>query len=152
MNYKINLNKKVNWEYYLNMYREYKNFDPKDFTKKKILKFNNYLGENKLSGAILSVSGGIDSAVTLALLKKNFELKNSNLKKIMAINQPIKSSNWALERAKELCDKFDIKLTIVDQSKIFEKIENIVYESTKIFPNKFSSGQMKSYMRTPINY
>lgn len=153
MNYKINsTTKKVNWEYYLNIYRKNRNFNPKNFTDKKIIKFNDYLGKNKLSGAVLSVSGGVDSAVTLVLLKKIFELKNSNLKKIMAINQPIKSSNWALERAKELCDKFDIKLTIVDQSKIFEKIENIVYESTKIFPNKFSSGQMKSYIRTPINY
>tara|TARA_B100000768_G_C11283367_1_gene380146 strand:- start:5441 stop:5554 length:114 start_codon:yes stop_codon:yes gene_type:complete len=33
-----------------------------------------------LSGAVLSVSGGVDSALTLALLKRTTELPNSNLK------------------------------------------------------------------------
>ena len=39
---------------------------------------------NNLSAAVLSVSGGIDSAVTLGLLKCTSKLEDSNLKKIYA--------------------------------------------------------------------
>ena len=139
-------------EKYLRKYRNEKNFNTKDWINMKIQKFNYYLKTNNLSGAVLSVSGGIDSAVTLALLKKTLELKNSKLKKILAINQPIHSSDWALNRAKELCEKMNIELKVVDQTETYNNLTSIVTDSTGLSPNKFSGGQLRSYMRTPINY
>lgn len=140
------------WEEYLSVYRKKRNFNVEEWTRKKINVFNEYLGKHNLSGAVLSVSGGVDSALTLALLKRTKELPNSNLKKIWAISQPIHSSEWALNRARELCKKLDIELKVIDQTEIFDNLTEIVGSVTGVKQNKFSGGQMRSYMRTPINY
>ena len=141
------------WTSYLYNYRRKQRiFSPKYFVRSKVKKFNEYLGKHNLSGAVLSVSGGIDSALTLALLKQTKELSNSNLKKIWAISQPIHSSDWALNRAKELCEKMDIELKVIDQTELFYNVTKLVGLATGVKENKFSGGQMRSYMRTPINY
>ena len=62
-----------NWNDYLDKYRSERNFNVEKWTKKKINVFNEYLGKHNLSGAVLAVSGGVDSALTLALLKKTKE-------------------------------------------------------------------------------
>ena len=141
-----------NWKDFLKKYRNKRNLNPEAWVNKKIHNFNKYLKNNNLTGAILSISGGVDSAVTLALLKKTMELDNSNLQKIWAINQPIHSSDWALNRAKEVCKKFNIELKVIDQTKIYNNLVDIISESTNIKSNKFSGGQLRSYMRTPVNY
>lgn len=140
------------WNQKLLEYRINRNFNPSEWVLNKANVFNEYLKKNNLYGAVLSVSGGIDSAVTLALLSYTLSLPNSNLKKIWAINQPIHSSNWALERANELCKHFDIELKVIDQTKYYDLITDLVYKETGVVNNNFSGGQMKSYMRTPINY
>lgn len=145
----------LKWEDSLINYRNVKNFDDNavcSWVRLKVNKFNEYLGKHNLSGVILSLSGGVDSAVTLALLLRTKELPNSNLKKILAINQPIHSSDWAYRRAKELCEKFNIELTVIDQTEIFDNLVNVIEKKTGIKSNKFSSGQLRSYMRTPVNY
>ena len=141
-----------NWKEYLKSYRFKRNFSPKYFVRTKVKKFNEYLGKHGLSGAVLSVSGGVDSALTLALLKQTKDLPNSNLKKIWAISQPIHSSDWALKRARELCEKMDIEIKVIEQTEFYDNITNIVSLVTGIKGNQFSGGQMRSYMRTPINY
>lgn len=142
-----------NWGSYLHNYRlKQRKFSPRYFVSTKVKKFNEYLGKHNLSGAVLSVSGGVDSALTLALLKQTKDLPNSNLKKIWAINQPIHSSDWALNRARELCQKMDIELKVIDQTETFDNLTELVGSATGVKENKFSGGQMRSYMRTPINY
>lgn len=148
----IEKNQNVYWKDELQNYRNSRNFNCEGWINNKIEKFNNYLEEHSLSGAVLSVSGGVDSALTLALLKKTKELSNSNLKKIWAISQPIHSSDWALNRARELCQKMDVDLKVIDQTTIFDNVTDLVTNATGIKCNKFSGGQMRSYMRTPINY
>ena len=133
-------------------YRNKKKFNSKEWINNKINNFNNYLIKHNLTGAVLSVSGGIDSAVTLALLEKTHQLKNSNLKKIVAINQPIHSSDWAFNRSKELCKKFNVELITIDQTNIFDSLTKEIESKIKIKIGKFSAGQLKSYMRTPVNY
>lgn len=139
---------KKTWESYLIEYRANAKFDVDIWVKEKCIKFNDYLGQHGLSGAVVSVSGGIDSAVILALLKYTMEMPNSNLKKIMALNQPIHSSKWALNRAEELCKAFNIELQIIDQSYMHNELTyKFGYEA-----NDFVKGQLRSYMRTPANY
>ena len=142
----------ASWSHSLSVYRMKRRFSSKYFVRSKVKKLNEYLGKHNLSGAVLSVSGGVDSALTLALLKQTAELPNSNLKKIWAISQPIHSSDWALTRAKELCDKLEIELKIIDQTELYDNITKLVSSATNIKENKFSGGQLRSYMRTPINY
>ena len=150
----VKSDKKCTWETYLDLYRATSEFNIETWVNDKCNKFNDYLIKHNLSGAVLSVSGGIDSATTLALLKKVMELPNSNLKKILALSQPVHSSSWALDRAKELCKSFDIKLLIIDQSDIHHNLVSKFDLYDDIVPrgNDFSKGQLKSYLRTPANY
>jgi NAD+ synthase (glutamine-hydrolysing) len=136
------------WRDFLQTYRETTNFLPSEWIKNKCKRFNEYLIEHNLSGAVVSVSGGIDSAVTLALLHYTMRLPDSHLKKITAINQPIHSSAWALDRSIELCKKFNIELTVIDQT----DIHTMITDRFPIDGTTFSKGQLRSYMRTPINY
>ena len=140
------------WEYYLNKYRNERDFDPESWIYDKCVKFNDYLTKSKLTGSVLSISGGIDSAVTLGLLKYTKGLENSNLKKIYAVSQPIHSSNWAYERAKELCIELEIEMITIDQTEIHNQITDMVEKKLNYKSNDFSRGQLKSYIRTPINY
>ena len=136
------------WRDFLQTYRETTNFSPSKWIENKCKRFNEYLIQHNLSGAVVSVSGGIDSAVTLALLHYTMRLPDSQLKKITALNQPIHSSAWALDRSIELCKKFDIELTVIDQT----DIHTMITERFPIDGTAFSKGQLRSYMRTPTNY
>ena len=143
---------KQNWREFLDKYRLERNFVPNNFVNNKVSKLNDYMNLHNLSGVVLSVSGGVDSAVTLGLLKKAMGVENSPIKKILAISQPIHSSTWALNRAQELCAKFNVKLVIIDQTELHTSLSDIIETKTNIKANKFSGGQLKSYMRTPVNY
>jgi len=142
----------MNLSYYLEKYRKEKSFCPSHWVTCICESFNSYLKEHNLSGAVISVSGGIDSSVTLALLKKVYELENSNLKKIYAVNQPIHSSDWSVNRSKELCDMCNVEMITVDQTDTHDVlVEKVNCEISKI-GNLYSQGQFRSYLRTPINY
>jgi NAD+ synthase (glutamine-hydrolysing) len=145
---------RVTWESYMETYRKTTAFDAATWIDKKCNLLNDYLLKHKLTGAVLSVSGGIDSATTLALLKKTMDLPNSNLKKVLALSQPIHSSSWALERAQELCKSYNIELVVIDQTDIHRNLVSKfdVYSDKLPRGNEFSKGQLRSYLRTPANY
>jgi len=143
----------TDWKSFLDKYRTETKFDVETWVKAKCNAFNEYLGKHGLSGAVLSVSGGVDSATTLALLKYTMSLPNSNLKKVLALSQPIYSSDWALSRAKELCDKFEMELVVIDQTNIHKDlVSKFEWGSNLPGGNEFSKGQLRSYLRTPANY
>jgi NAD+ synthase (glutamine-hydrolysing) len=152
--YNTKIRERVTWHTYLDTYREKTKFNVEEWTNKKCNLLNDYLGKHQLSGAVISVSGGIDSATTLALLKKTMEIPNSNLKKILAISQPIHSLYSALEKSKDLCSEFDIELIVIDQSDIHRNLVSKFELYSDVIQNgdEFSKGQLRSYLRTPANY
>jgi NAD+ synthase (glutamine-hydrolysing) len=152
--YNTQIRECVTWHTYLDIYREKTKFNVEEWINKKCNLLNDYLGKHQLSGAVISVSGGIDSATTLALLKKTMDMPNSNLKKILAINQPIHSSYSALEKSKDLCREFDIELIVIDQSDIHKNVISKfeLYDDVIQNGDDFSKGQLRSYLRTPANY
>src|SRR5690606_17656738 len=50
--------------------RKKKQFDPKEYLKFKTLALNNYLKKHNLNSVVIGISGGIDSAVSLGILKE----------------------------------------------------------------------------------
>jgi NAD+ synthase (glutamine-hydrolysing) len=133
-------------------YRERRNFKTEEWIDAKIDKFIDYLDKNGLRAAVISLSGGVDSAVTLGLLKRAFDRPNSPLKRIAGIAQPIHSSEWALRRAQETSLKFGVELFVVDQTELHDQLVNIVESATGMKGNVFSNGQLRSYQRTPVAY
>jgi len=136
----------------LQEYRAKRAFDPKTWTDRVCGDFNDYLRKSGLSACVVSVSGGVDSAVTLALCMHAAKMKNSPLKKVVAVSQPIQSSAWAYNRAKELCDKMGVPCFVVDQTKIHDELCTLIAKSIGIPRGKFADGMMRSYMRTPAGY
>ena len=137
---------------YLKTYRTSRAFNAAVWADEKCGKFNEYLKKHGLSGAVVAVSGGVDSACTLALMKHTMNLPGSVLKKVLAINQPIHSSDWALNRSKELCQAMGVECVVIDQTENHAALVKKVDEQTKITGSSFSTGQLRSYMRTPVSY
>ena len=140
------------WQEALSVYRKQRGFDEKKWIDDKCRKFNEYLKKHGITGTVLSVSGGVDSAVTLALLMHTMSLPDSNLKKVCALNQPIHSSDWAYNRAKELCNKFGVEMVTIDQTSFHDELTSTVTNNSSFSGTVFSKGQLRCYMRTPVNY
>ncbi len=72
-----------------------------------------------LSGAVIGLSGGIDSAVVAVLAKEAFG------DKLLCIMMPSKySSQSSLDDALELCDKFNLRVEKEDITSLLEAYEN----------------------------
>ncbi len=52
-------------------------------------KFNDYMRASGLTAAVINLSGGVDSAVSFALMKHAATLADSPVKKVVPIAQPI---------------------------------------------------------------
>ena len=137
---------------HLDQYRKELNFNSSAWIEDKCKKLAAYFEDSGLSGCVVSVSGGVDSAVTLALCLKAKELYPDTVKSVVAINQPIYSSSWAQIRAGELCEKFKTELHVINQTPLFEQLSNLVDTALEVKGEAYATGQLKSYMRTPVNY
>lgn len=137
---------------YLKRYRTERGFNPETKANEICKKLSDYMAKFGLTGCVISVSGGIDSAVTYALAKLTQKTYPDIVKRVVPLAQPIHSSDWALNRANELCSIFGDKPFIIDQTGIFDSLTSQVEEQTGLPGNDFSRGQMRSYMRTPVNY
>lgn len=68
------------------------------------------------------MSGGVDSAVTLGLMKYAMSMKDSPIQRILGISQPIHSSQWAYERAMECGKALGVDMVVVDQTSVFDSL------------------------------
>jgi len=98
------------------------------------------------------VSGGIDSAVTLALCAFAQKLPGSPIVHNVGVCQPIHSSAWALERGRENITSCGAKEVVVDQTQLHVQLSQLVDTATGIKGKDFATGQLRSYMRTPVGY
>ena len=140
-------------------YRERRGFDAETWVEKKITLINDYFTASKLSGAVVGVSGGVDSAVALTLLKLASEQPGSNLKKIVPLLLPaLRFEGATLQeeatvKGAVLCRKLGLepvvftKLTSV-ASLITEELETIL----GLDSSPWARGQLVAYARTPLLY
>jgi NAD+ synthase (glutamine-hydrolysing) len=100
---------------------------------------------------VVSVSGGIDSAVTYGLMLEASKKPGSPIKKTLGIAQPIHSTSAVWKRAYELRPLGGTIIT-VDQTNIFDQLAGLVGTASGLKDSQFATGQLRSYMRTPVNY
>lgn len=144
-----------------------KAFDPLTWIDMKTNKLNEYMKSSGLTACVVAVSGGIDSAVTYYLAKEAMRKSESPIKKVLGLMLPIKSTQSVWSRSLEL--KGECNDSVLNDSAIIsgftgselsDIFDDLVYEvhnkiKTWDIDNdkyNFSKGQLKSYMRTPINY
>lgn len=136
----------------LSKYREARKFDPAAWCAAKCAKLNAYMERAGLKACVTSISGGIDSAVTLALCAAAAKLDGSPIQANVGVCQPIHSSAWALERGREniaACGAIEV---VVDQSDLHTQLARAVDSAVGIEGGSFAQGQLRSYMRTPVGY
>ena len=136
----------------LQAYRQARNFQPKEWIAKKTASLNAYMRNAGLKTCVCSISGGIDSAVTLALCAEAKKAADSPIVNNVGVCQPIQSSPWALERGKENIAAAGAIEVVVDQTDLFKQLGDLVHKATGITGEKFAAGQLRSYMRTPVGY
>lgn len=137
----------------LKQYREQRSFNPAEWVEMKCQKLNAYMTKCGLKGCVTSVSGGVDSAVVIALCARAMQMNGSPIKRNVGLCQPICSSEWALARGKENIAACGAEEVVVDQTDIhallMEKVESAM---GGLKAKSFASGQLRSYMRTPCAY
>ncbi|KAL0478839.1 NAD+ synthase [Acrasis kona] len=133
--------------------RKQKNFNAEQWIEQKTSRLNHYMSHHGLKACVVSVSGGIDSTVSLGLLKNAQKKENSPIKRVIGIAQPIKSSKETKAGVESLQDAFGgVEIIEVDQSEQHTRLQALCDKAIKIDGNEFSTGQLKSYMRTPVNF
>jgi len=142
----------------LSEYDNRRNFQPSEFVEKRCQQILDYLRVHRLKSAIVSVSGGIDSAVVLSLLLKAqsmadeshpFHPKNGG--KVVGIAQPITSTPEIQSRAYELATHRGIELVTIDQTNEHQSLIEKIEQQTGPLSG-FSKSMFKSYQRTPTAF
>jgi NAD+ synthase (glutamine-hydrolysing) len=138
--------------------RSKRGFNPATYVHKKCTLLNKYVNNFHLASCVVGVSGGIDSAVTLGIIKKASTYKKSPIRKITAVIIPIFSpgaatnQNKALIQGKDVCEAIGIKPVVFNLTKSHILIKKIVDRNIGITGKNWASGQLTSYIRTPALY
>lgn len=149
---------------YLELYRQKHNFQSKEWIDRKVEKLNGYMTKHNLSGCVIGLSGGIDSAVTFALAVKAMKTESSPIKLVVPVLMPMNLDRPTYSLAVEMCESVNIKPfvnTIGHMSNIIKESMGVEFSDwfeaetdnvTDWKPSLFAYGQLQSYLRTPHLY
>lgn len=142
--------------------RTLRGFNVDTYIKEKTTIINDFFRKNKLDSAVVGVSGGIDSALVIALLYNASIQPDSPIKKILGLIMPIygdgtSDQEKATDRAYKFMQTFDTKKVqckIMDLSKAYTEIINseVSNSESTVQTNAWTNGQMASVLRTPVLY
>lgn len=138
---------------HLEDFRKLRNFEVNKYIQMKSDAINEFFTKNSLDSAVIGISGGVDSAVTLMLLLEAKKQPNSPLKQILPLIVPIHGrgtsrQNDATDIAKRFLNSIGEKYVECDITKAYN---NILFE-TPFTTNPWSEGQMASCLRVPVFY
>lgn len=141
----------------LSGYKEKRRFCAKKYINNKANILNNYMKHHGLSSCIVAVSGGIDSAVVLAISKVAMDQENSPIKKILPITLPCYSEgatnqSETVVKTKELCEALSLSLIEIDITEAMKVNSSIVEAGLFQDGEHWAKGQLVAYSRTPILY
>jgi len=154
------LNETMNGEFAtaLHEIRARRGFDAAECLARKVELINNYCRAHKLSGLVVGVSGGIDSAVVLGLVSVASRMEGSPISRIVAaslpffVDQGASDQDRARDRAKAVAKAFNAEFVVPDLSATFEAARRAVSESSHLRGNAWADGQLVAYLRTPALY
>lgn len=138
--------------------RKERNFNVKEYIDRKSDLLNQYMNQYGLKACVVAISGGIDSAVVLGIVKRAFDKANSPIKRVIPMLLPILKStgvtnqNEATARGKELCEKLGLKHYEIDLTSVNNKIRESLEPVIGIEGEDWAIGQLGPYSRTPILY
>jgi NAD+ synthetase len=137
----------------LDDYREHRNFNVKNYVVNKTIKLRKYFESFNLKTAIIAVSGGIDSAVVLALAK--YALNHHTIIPVCLPslgNEGVTGQEKATSRGEEVIRALGLKPYSINLSPITKIIEQTLVKQFDIIPDPWSKGQLVPYLRTTLLY
>lgn len=141
----------------LSDYREFRSFSPKAYIQLKARLINAYFHKNNLKAAVLGVSGGVDSALALALMMVAKNQPGSPIEKILPVFLPVynksaSNQSAARQKALDLCHAFGLDLVEINLTTTHSGLSSLIEQATNLEPNDWAQGQFVAHCRTPSLY
>lgn len=142
--------------------KKLRSFDPARYIFQKAKLIDDFLYNQKLDSCVIGVSGGIDSAVTLGLLKFVSDMADGSgigIKKILPLIMPIEGDGTsgqgeATKLAIKQCEALNLDHKIVNLSSAYQEYLT-ASQTNSVAPNprqSWANGQLASILRTPCSY
>ena len=138
--------------------RSFDAFDASTTIRRKAEKLNRYLRASKLSSCVVAVSGGVDSALVLALVCHASRQAESPIQAIVPVLLPVfdkqaaTNQDTATQRALELCRGQHVRPVVVDLTTAHQATKTLVDKALGVEGKGWASGQLVAYQRTPALY
>lgn len=139
-----------------------RNFEVESYLQKKIELINQFFRDQHLDSAVVGLSGGIDSAVSIMLLKRAAAESSSPIRKILAVIIPIVGRGTthqveATSKAVSLIRSQTIDSNLVDLTDAFiSTIDRVnpsfVHGDKIVYADEKADSKLASYLRTAIFY
>lgn len=142
----------------LSMLRKKRGFTVERYCETKTDAINDFFRSDHLDSVVIGLSGGIDSAVALALLVGAAQKAGSPIRKIVGLSLPIygdgsTDQNGAVARARLLKDRFESCAAFeFNVRNLTESYEGYINAYGLGDNDAFSDGQLLSIVRTPYLY
>jgi NAD+ synthetase len=142
----------------LNTLRQYDPWKIPDLVQQKAERLNDYFRKYGLKSCVVGVSGGIDSALVLALCKHAMELPKSPIERIVPVLMPVyherasTGQRSATERGRECASAFGLEPIVLDLTPAHSAVQGIVDTAMRSHGKPWALGQLVSYQRTPALY
>jgi len=142
----------------LQEYRKQRAFRPDAYLKARLQLLNDYLRRSRIKGCVVGVSGGIDSALVLALMVRASRQSGSPLRLVIPALMPMfveagaSNQDQALARGREVAAWLGVQEALVDLSRPLNSMKIAVDQGYGRVGQPWAAGQLVSYLRTPALY
>lgn len=141
----------------LEKYRHGRRFDPARYIEAKSALLNAYLAQSGIRACVVGVSGGVDSAVTLAIIAHASRQSGSPIRRVLAALLPMyaegaTNQETASTRGAEVAAAFHVPCVTIDLSSTLAAAREASATGTGTRGSAWASGQLVSYLRTPMLY
>lgn len=134
-------------------YRRRRNFQPERYLEARLCLLNDYCRRSGIRAAVVGVSGGIDSAVVLALMARVPALKRVVPALIpMFVEAGATNQDVATARGREVISALGLSAALVDLSEPLRVTKAAVDRGYGRVGEPWAAGQLVSYLRTPALY
>ena len=137
--------------------RARRNFQAELYLSEKPRMLNQYLREAGLSSCVLGVSGGLDSALVLALALRASREPGSPLQRVLPVLLPVQErgasgQQEASQRGAELCHALGVEPLLIPLARAHLALAESVEQAIGQTGGDWARGQLVSYARTPALY
>ncbi len=137
--------------------RASRGFDPDEVLDAKLSRLTRWFAENDLDAAVVGVSGGVDSALTLAILRMAMGREASPLRRVVALLMPVEGRGAtrqaeATERGRLVARALGVEAWEAPLTGALASAITSLERASGLRFDAWSEGQCLSVMRTPALY